>query len=40
VTLGARTPDWIEVKGGLEAGARVILYPSDRVTDGNEVVSR
>lgn len=37
VTLGARTPEWIEIKGGLTEGTRVILYPSDRVTDGIEV---
>lgn len=40
VTLGARTPDWIQVSQGLKQDTRVILYPSDRVTDGNEVVSR
>ena len=32
--LGARTPDWVEVKSGLAPGAAVVLYPSDQVRDG------
>lgn len=34
VQTGARTPDWVEVKGGLTAGDEVVLYPSDRVAEG------
>jgi HlyD family secretion protein len=34
VAVGARTPDWVEVKGGLSAGDTVVIYPSDQVTDG------
>lgn len=37
VELGARTPDWVEVKAGLKPGDRVILYPSDQVTEGVEI---
>jgi HlyD family secretion protein len=37
--LGARTPDWVEVKSGLSRGDTVILYPSDQVRDGVEVAS-
>lgn len=40
LTLGARTPEWIEVQSGLKQGAKVILYPSDRVVDGIEVAVR
>lgn len=35
--VGARTPDWVEVKTGLTAEARVVLYPSDQVADGSDV---
>jgi HlyD family secretion protein len=34
VSVGARTPDWVEVKGGLTPGQEVVLYPSDQVRDG------
>jgi HlyD family secretion protein len=34
VTLGHRGESEAEVLGGLAAGERVILYPSDRVKDG------
>jgi len=34
---GARTPEWAEVKRGLEPGAEVVLYPSDQVVDGVEL---
>lgn len=37
VQTGARTPDWVEVKGGLKAGDEVVLYPSDKVVDGVEL---
>lgn len=40
VTLGARTPEWIEVKEGLDQGASVVMYPSDRVVDGIDVQPR
>lgn len=33
IELGERNQDWAEVRGGLEAGARVILHPSDRIAD-------
>lgn len=39
VELGARTPDWVEVKSGLAQGDTVILYPSDQVRDGIQVSS-
>jgi HlyD family secretion protein len=31
---GARTPDWVEIKAGLEDGDQVVLFPSDQVADG------
>lgn len=37
VELGARTPDWVEVKSGLAKGEQVVLYPSDQVADGVEL---
>jgi HlyD family secretion protein len=40
VELGARNADYAEVISGLEAGARVILYPSDQVTDGALIEAR
>lgn len=40
LTLGARTPEWVEIKTGLDVGAQVVTYPSDRVTDGIEVTLR
>lgn len=40
VTLGHRNPDFAEVLSGLTAGDRVILHPSDRVTDGAAVEIR
>jgi HlyD family secretion protein len=36
--IGARTPDWVEVKAGAQVGDRVVVYPSDQVVDGIEVV--
>lgn len=35
--IGRRGELHAEVKGGLEEGARVILHPSDRITDGSAV---
>lgn len=31
---GERTPDWVEVKSGLSAGAQLVLYPSDQIKAG------
>jgi HlyD family secretion protein len=39
VEIGARTPDWAEVKSGLAPGDVVVLYPSDQVADGVKVVA-
>ncbi len=38
--LGQRNRDTAEVLDGLKSGDRVILYPSDRVTDGGRVAVR
>ncbi|WNK01451.1 HlyD family efflux transporter periplasmic adaptor subunit [Thalassospiraceae bacterium LMO-JJ14] len=40
VELGARNAEHAEVVSGLEAGARVILHPSDQVTDGARIEAR
>jgi HlyD family secretion protein len=40
VEIGARTPDWAEVKSGLKEGDQVVLYPSDQVVDGVEVAAQ
>jgi HlyD family secretion protein len=40
VELGARTPDWVEVKAGLTQGDVVVLYPSDQVVNGAKVVDQ
>lgn len=40
IEVGARTPDWAEVKRGLSAGEQVVLYPSDQVLDGVELSSQ
>lgn len=37
VAVGHRTAETTEVLGGLEEGERVILYPGDRVRDGDRV---
>jgi len=38
IQVGARTPDWVELKGGsVSAGAELILYPSDQVKHGAPV---
>jgi HlyD family secretion protein len=34
VKIGARTPDWAEVKQGVKQGDVLVLYPSDTVVDG------
>ncbi|HEX6245430.1 MAG TPA: HlyD family efflux transporter periplasmic adaptor subunit [Polyangiales bacterium] len=40
VQIGARTPDWAEVKSGVAEGDVVVLYPSDQVGDGVKVVAQ
>ncbi len=40
IELGARNADHAEVVSGLEAGARVILHPSDQVMDGARIEAR
>jgi len=40
VTLGQRNSELAEVRGGLAAGARVVLHPSDRIADGTRIVER
>ncbi|MEQ8787807.1 MAG: HlyD family efflux transporter periplasmic adaptor subunit [Pirellulaceae bacterium] len=40
VEIGRRNPLEVEIVSGLEAGDRVIIYPSDRIEDGASVVSR
>lgn len=37
IRAGHRSPTAVEILGGLKAGERVILYPSDRVSDGARV---
>ncbi|WP_299360167.1 HlyD family efflux transporter periplasmic adaptor subunit [uncultured Paracoccus sp.] len=37
VELGQRNEDWAELRGGLEPGADVILYPGDRIAEGGRV---
>jgi len=39
IHAGHRNPNSVEVLGGLQAGERVILYPSDRVSDGARVTA-
>jgi HlyD family secretion protein len=40
VTIGERTGREVEIAGGIAAGARVVVYPSDRVADGARVEQR
>jgi len=40
VTIGQRNDVEAEVTGGLEAGAQVVAYPSDQITDGSRVEPR
>ena len=40
VELGHRNADAAEIAGGLQAGEQVVIYPSDRVQDGVEVLTR
>jgi HlyD family secretion protein len=40
VTIGQRTAQQAQVTAGLEAGAAVVLYPSDTLEDGVRVVVR
>ncbi len=38
IEVGARTPDWVEVKSGLKPKDRLVMYPSDTIADGVAVV--
>jgi HlyD family secretion protein len=38
VEVGARTPDWVEVKSGVSLGDVLVVYPSDQVVDGVKVI--
>ena len=40
ITIGHRNDDAAEVIGGLKAGDKVILYPGDRVADGDAIETR
>ncbi len=40
VDVGERTPSHVQIVSGLEAGAQVVLHPSDRVRDGVKVARR
>lgn len=40
VEVGRRNQDRAQILSGLDAGARIILHPSDRVTDGVELLAR
>lgn len=40
LTAGARTDAFVEVDSGLAPGQSVVLYPSERLNDGQEVVTR
>lgn len=40
VAIGQRNRDRVEITGGLEAGSRVVVHPSDRVRDGADVTIR
>lgn len=39
VQIGQRNPEVAEVKSGLTAGQRIILHPSDRISNGTRVVT-
>ncbi len=40
IALGARNFDWAQITDGLAEGEEVILYPSDRLSDGVRIVER
>jgi HlyD family secretion protein len=40
IALGARNFEWAQVTDGLAAGDEVILFPSDRLSDGVSIVER
>jgi len=40
IALGARNFEWAQVTDGLAEGTEVILYPSDRISNGVRVVQR
>jgi HlyD family secretion protein len=39
VELGVRGDDFTEIKGGLQVGDRVIVFPSRELSDGARVVN-
>lgn len=40
VEIGGRSPERVEIRGGLSPDARVIVHPSDRIRDGVRVEAR
>jgi HlyD family secretion protein len=40
VRIGHRTSGFVEVTGGLPAGAEVVLFPSDNIRDGVRLRAR
>ena len=38
--IGQRNDEWVEVQSGIKPDAQVVLYPSDRLSDGQKVVAR
>lgn len=40
VTIGERTASDVQIVEGIEAGAKVVLHPSDRIRDGIEILAR
>ena len=40
VEIGERTSREVQIVSGIEAGAEVVLHPSDRIRDGIEVALR
>jgi len=40
IEIGAKNDRFAEVKSGVEEGARIVLYPSDRIEDGARIASQ
>ncbi|MDX1483667.1 MAG: HlyD family efflux transporter periplasmic adaptor subunit [Alphaproteobacteria bacterium] len=40
ITVGHINTQWAEITGGLEAGDRILLHPSARISDGTRVTAR
>jgi HlyD family secretion protein len=40
VSIGQRTPTTVQISGGLDEGAPIIVHPSDQVQDGARVTAR